>query len=283
MQEHCCDRDKVANRNPKSIGDILADSQNNFGLWLAQVDAKLAEIKSCPAPCVDGIVTIKLQRGEGSYERRAHCPILNPSCAYGAVLQKQVDQRFSELLISRIGIPHRHVARFGRHFDTPATKEAVCWDTHGFLVLSGKTGCGKSFGAAWFVNRHLRMRIGNPFKSETWEWHARAESAASGVLWSGAQNLVEDKGIAMQAKSCPLLVLDDLGKECELPSALAVVRDVIAKRYDNELSTIITTELTVPDIDARYGRAIAERIVGEAGDGGRFIACGDTSLRLVKG
>ena len=283
MQEHCCDWDKAANRNPKSIGDILADSQNNFGLWLAHVDAKLAEIKSCPAPCVDGIVTIKLQRGEVSYERRAHCPILNPSCAYGAVLQKQIDQRLSELLVAKIGVPRRHVARFDRYFETIATKEAACWGTHGFLALSGKTGCGKSFGAAWFIAKYLKDRIGAPHKSEAREWHMRAECTASGVVWSTAQSIVDDKDISAQAKPCPLLVLDDLGKECELQSALAVMRDLIAKRYDDELPTIITTELTVPDIDARYGRAIAERIIGEAEDGGRFIACGDTSLRLVKG
>ena len=282
MQERCCEKDETAGRGYQSLGDMLTDSQNRFALLETEVEKKIAEIETCPGPCTDGTVAIELQRGDEKFERHVPCPLLGPDCAYGTVLKGQIDGEIAGLLVSRIGVPRRHVSRFGRRFDTAATREAARWGLRGFLVLSGRTGCGKSFGAAWFVDRHIRSRIGDPFKSEAWAWHARAESAASGVIWSGAQSVVEDKGLAMQAKSCALLVLDDLGKECELPSALAIMRDVVSKRYDNELPTIVTTELTIPDIEARYGRAVAERIVGEAEDGGRFISCGDTSLRLVK-
>ncbi len=100
-------------------------------------------------------------------------------------------------------------------------------------------------------------------------------------MWSGAQNIVEDRSIAADSKRASLLILDDLGKESELSSAQAIIREVISKRYDSERPTIITTELTVTDIGVRYGRALAERVIGEAEDGGRFVTCGDVSLRLI--
>ncbi len=108
-----------------------------------------------------------------------------------------------------------------------------------------------------------------------------SRKCASGVMWSGAQSIVEDRSIATNVKNVSLLILDDLGKEFELSSAQAIIRDVIAKRYDSERPTIITTELTVTDIGVRYGRALAERVIGEAEDGGRFVTCGDLSLRLI--
>lgn len=113
------------------------------------------------------------------------------------------------------------------------------------------------------------------------KWRTILESTASGVRWSSAQAIVDDKKVASNVKRCHLLILDDLGKESSFESAQAIIRDVISKRYDDELPVIVATELTVTDIEGRYGRAIAERIVGEPDDGGRFITCGDASMRLA--
>ncbi len=277
MQERCYGKSSTMSSH---IGSIKADASRIVSM-LAEKEKKIAEITTCPAPCTDGCVSIVLRIGNNSVVQEATCPIISPNCAYDKVLQGQIGQRLAELMVSKIGIPRRHVARFDRCIETIATKEAARWGARGFLVLSGKTGCGKSYAAAWFVDRYLRSRIGDPYQSKTWEWRAKAENAASGVMWSGAQSIVEDRSIAVDSKRASLLILDDLGKESELSSAQAIIRDVISKRYDSERPTIITTELTVTDIGVRYGRALAERVIGEAEDGGRFVTCGDVSLRLI--
>ena len=278
MQERCCEKDNGMDRDfrraENPVSRILA--------MLTERDEKVAEITACPGSCTDGLVSVRLQ-SNGDRVQQIVCPALHPDCAFGAVLQKQIDRHLAGLMTSRIGIPRRHVGHFERYFETVATKEAIRWKPNGFLLLTGKTGTGKSYAAAWLVNPYIRNRAGDPYKSESWTWRAKVESIASGVIWRGAQSIADDRGIAAEAKRSSLLILDDLGKESTLPSAKAAMQEVVSLRYDNELPTVITTELTVSDIDARYGRAIVERIVGEAEDGGKFITCGEVSLRLVKG
>ena len=282
MQERYCEN--RANGAPSRIGELMAASQQRVERMQTEADRALAEIRSCPGPCVDGSVAVKpgaFEDGESLGEFRALCPVISLNCVYGATLQSQIDRHLAGLMISRIGVPRRHVARFDRYTDTIAAKEATRWSMRGFLLLSGKTGCGKSYAAAWFVREYLKGRIGDPYKAEAREWHMRAESAVSRVTWFAAQGIVEDRVIAADAKRIPLLILDDLGKESELPSARAITQNVVSQRYDNELPTLITTELTLPDIDARYGRAVVERVIEGAEDGGWVVACGDVSLRLI--
>lgn len=274
MEERCCEQYSGTGSDLES----MAKPSSRVLAMLAEREKKIAEITTCPSPCTDGMVAIKVQLGDDRpVLHEVLCPILNPKCHYGATLRSRIDRHLASLMTARIGVPRRHVARFDRYISTVATKEAARWSTLGFLILSGKP-----YAAAWFVREYLKGRIGDPYKSEAREWRMRAESAASCVMWSSTQGIVGDRGVSIDAKRTSLLILDDLGKESELQSARAIVRDVISQRYDNELPTIVTTELTVADIDARYGRAIAERIIGESEDSGSFVTRGDASLRLIE-
>ncbi len=173
MEERCYGSCSGMGQNIRSI----ADASQRVVTMLAEKEKKIAEITTCPGPCTDGFVLIELQLGDDHVVQQVDCPIIGPNCAYGVALQRQIDKHLAELMTGKVGIPRRHVARFERYMETIATKEAARWGTRGFLVLSGKTGCGKSYAAAWFVDRYLRSRIGNPYQSETWEWRTKAESA----------------------------------------------------------------------------------------------------------
>ncbi|MDL2264608.1 hypothetical protein LJC31_08150 [Synergistaceae bacterium OttesenSCG-928-I11] len=284
MQERYYCMDDRASSGFRKIENLLADSSKRIALTLAEREKKIAEIKTCPGPCVNGKVSVGVRSSAKHCEQEVPCPVISMNCAYGIAMRKHRDRTLTELMVAKIGAPRRHVVRLSRFTETIATREAARWSMSGFLVLSGKTGCGKSFAAAWFVNRYLKKQIETTSHCESWELQKLQtvlENTASSVMWSSAQSIVEDKNIATCAKQFQLLVLDDLGKECGLESTQAALRDVICKRYDNELPTLITTELTIPDIAAQYGRAIAERIVGEEEDGGKFVTCGDVSLRLI--
>lgn len=141
MQERCYGKDK---EDFKVIGDVLADSTQHFVCAIVEREKKIAEIKACPGPCRDGKVTIELE----SSADKVPCPVISPDCAYGAALRTHINRCLTELMTANIGVPRRLVARMNRYFETIALREATRWNTQGFLVLSGKTGCGKSYAAA---------------------------------------------------------------------------------------------------------------------------------------
>jgi DNA replication protein DnaC len=92
-------------------------------------------------------------------------------------------------------------------------------------------------------------------------------------------DIAEDRGNAAWARRAFMAVIDDLGGESDAAQCQAAVRGTILKRYDMKLPTVITTSLTMLDIDARYGNRIADRLTEDIGDGGGIIDCGSVSLR----
>jgi DNA replication protein DnaC len=206
--------------------------------------------------------------------RRVACPIASVDCDYGARLSARFDS-FLIGLMSAVGVPARHLDNIAGSVNSVATHAAESWQIRGFLVLTGIPGVGKSFAAAKAVMKYLRSSIGNWFTRQEWE---NASQTAESVVWATAKEIVDDKFLAAKARAYRLAVLDDLGKEDETRVGMAVVRDVISKRYDAKLPTIITSELTLVNIQERYGRYIAERLVEDYCS--KIVDCGGESLRL---
>lgn len=65
-------------------------------------------------------------------------------------------------------------------------------------------------------------------------------------------------------KATPVLVLDDLGAEKSSDWTMEQLYSLINSRYKNLLPTIITTNLTYPEMEARYGERTVRRIVDDA-------------------
>ncbi|MEN6535480.1 MAG: hypothetical protein ABFD89_17585 [Bryobacteraceae bacterium] len=78
----------------------------------------------------------------------------------------------------------------------------------------------------------------------------------------------EPSGIA-SARSCRLLVIDDLG--WERPHQSQAVADVLASRYDNGVSTIATSGLSPGLLVERYGDAVIRRALETCGRKGAII------------
>jgi DNA replication protein len=205
------------------------------------------------------------------------CPIVSQDCAYGSRIARDLTSHLVGVMRG-ICVPVRHLDNFGKRQDTAAVKAAHFWHARGFLVLTGIPGVGKSFAAAWAVLQYLKGKVSNWIDRATWE---SAENAAKSVMWATAKEICDDKAVYTRACGEALLVLDDFGKEEDTRTGLAAVRNVISKRYDAKLPTIITTELTVLEIESRYGRHISERLSEDAGRGGNFYDCKGESLRLV--
>jgi DNA replication protein DnaC len=90
-----------------------------------------------------------------------------------------------------------------------------------------------------------------------------------------------DREVIATAKSVHLLVLDDFGDDGDIKANHSAIKRVISARYDAMLPTVITTELGIENIKARYGLRAAEKIVGRPQDGGMIIVCGKTATGLL--
>jgi DNA replication protein DnaC len=72
-----------------------------------------------------------------------------------------------------------------------------------------------------------------------------------------------------KARTCSLLVMDDLG--WERPHQSQAIADVLASRYDEGVSTIATSGLTLQGLSERYGDAVIRRVCETAGRKGPII------------
>lgn len=103
----------------------------------------------------------------------------------------------------------------------------------------GCVGTGKTHLACAIANYALDSGIPTKVFSAT--------NLASAVSYNAL-----DKELKKYLLNSPLLVLDDLGKECGYDWLLAELYGILNYRYENCKPTIITTEDTIKDLRSRY-------------------------------
>jgi hypothetical protein len=255
------------------MGDILSfPLVERLMAITEEIQAELANITICPEPCEDGMVQVSPPSGT---PRRARCPVVSHNCTYGAGLEEKLDAWLNKTMLEA-GLPRRHIDHFDGYFETKALRWACKWDFYGFLILTGSSGVGKSFSAAWVVKEYLRSKIPDLLDARTW---SHAETAGENVMWCSANRIIHDRRMASGASGKAFLVLDDLGREGDAQIRRADVGDVISARYDAKLPTVITTELTFSDIIKTYGLYAAHKLAEDSeGYGGMIADCGDESV-----
>ncbi|MDR1482127.1 MAG: hypothetical protein LBI74_05815 [Synergistaceae bacterium] len=248
------------------IDAALARSFEGILGMSGEMREKLSEIEECPKPCNDGTVDIHLSSGQ---VKNFPCPLLAPGCHYGERMEQGLDRHVIGVM-SGIGVPLRHLDNFQERQDTEERAEAAKWPVRGFLILTGEAGSGKSFLAAFTLREYLKDQVVNHFDRRSWK---SADGAGGCVMWCTATEIADDREIAAQTRRERLVIIDDLGCENDTPVGGAAVRGVLMKRYDMKLPTIITTPLTMLDMDIRYGSRIANRLIEDIGNGGRIVCC----------
>jgi hypothetical protein len=184
------------------------------------------------------------------------------------------------------GVPKKHAEpiELGHQLiETTALREAAAWwaARPPLLVLAGPVGTGKSLAAAWLVQQRWqaceRSRPGDPMRD-------------GGVpIWLGAplvsrvQTWGDGAAKIASWRETMLLVLDDLGVEDASDRTNATLDDLINHRFENALPTVVTTNLSPKQFEARYGARIRDRVRGsgldETGKARWWIVCGGDSLR----
>ena len=71
-----------------------------------------------------------------------------------------------------------------------------------------------------------------------------------------------DENLLDELCECDLLILDDLGAEFSTQFTVAQLYNILNTRMINSLPTIISTNLSMREIEEKYTQRVASRIVG---------------------
>lgn len=126
------------------------------------------------------------------------------------------------------------------------------------LLLSGGTGLGKTF-LSGCIAREVSER----------GYSVVYDTAISLFSTFEAKKFSRDLGQERQARddtrrylNCDLLILDDLGSELTTPLAQSTLYEVVNSRLQAAKHTIISTNLSMEQIAARYSPQVVSRLAG---------------------
>ncbi|MBQ7638734.1 MAG: ATP-binding protein [Clostridia bacterium] len=123
------------------------------------------------------------------------------------------------------------------------------------LLMIGETGLGKT---------HLSLAIAGEAIKKGYK-----------VLYNSAQNIFNElqkeyfgRGESREqfetlVLECDLLILDDLGAEFSTQFTDAALYNIINTRINTSLPTVISTNLTLKELEERYSHRISSRLIGE--------------------
>lgn len=122
---------------------------------------------------------------------------------------------------------------------------------NGWLLLMGSYGCGKTHLAAAIANRVISLGVETLFLTvpDLLDWLRYSFGAAD----------VSYEERFEEIKSVRLLVLDDLGTQNATPWAREKLFQIINYRYTQRLPTVITTNVSLSEIDERVSSRLQDR------------------------
>ena len=116
------------------------------------------------------------------------------------------------------------------------------------LFLTGGTGTGKTHLAValthYVADRGIAVKFGN----------------ITDLLHGIKQSFQGDSDEIDNIKNAPVLVIDDLGKETDTAWVTETIYTIINYRYENMLPTVVTTNLSMKELQKRLGEATISRL-----------------------
>lgn len=124
----------------------------------------------------------------------------------------------------------------------------------GGLILCGKTGLGKT---------HLSLAIANVVIDKGYNvYYSSVQNVMNALEKEHFGKSKTEESIDEDLFGSDLLILDDLGSEFTTQFTISQLYNILSTRIINSLPTIISTNLTMDEIDEKYSQRITSRIFG---------------------
>lgn len=133
----------------------------------------------------------------------------------------------------------------------------------GSVVLTGRTGIGKTIAAVALLHRVLDSARDGKASQPDLRWASRSAfvSAQELAIDRRTHPLGEEAPLVERSKHASLLVLDEVGFEVFQPERDTSLFEVLDQRYKQSSPTIVTTALNEQQLRKRYGEALVRRLL----------------------
>ncbi len=183
------------------------------------------------------------------------CPQLNESMVNEGLLNER-DSFFDKNFARQAGVPERFLNATFENTENRCSERVKNFVQfgRGVLILNGTNGTGKSRTACAAINYRISTGL-NSGKYISCNYHVCP-------LIRSSRSFKADRSeydTLLEFYTTPFLVLDELGKGDDSVISKMFVSCVLAARYDNNLPTLITTNLTKQELREFVGKDIQSR------------------------
>ena len=175
----------------------------------------------------------------------------------------------------KVEVENRHrefraTPEYMQHIDDAAKWLTSDTPTFG-LYICGSKGNGKSTLVRALQSLVQWLKSNEPWQEDVTSLFPRPgfhvinakEVAVLAKAYNNTQSISADRAIYKKLRDSEVLAIDDLGAEpletLDYGNVITAIPDIVSRRYDNQLCTIATSNLTASEIKGRYGEAFADR------------------------
>jgi DNA replication protein DnaC len=194
-----------------------------------------------------------------------HC--IEQNKYYDDLLKDQKEH--PEKLLAKWGVPKKHVnSSFANYQDGDKIKEYLldASKKKQDILLYGKTGCGKTHLAVAMLRGRIE-RASKPFNPHSYGSNQKTIFMPVPELlfeirqtFNNKDNGDTEATIIDKYSNAGLLILDDLGAEKTTEWAESILYLIIDRRNRDKMWTIITSNLSLAEIEQSLGARIASRL-----------------------